>query len=119
MTKKKRVKKKEEKRVYDQDLYSKLSINNLILFSLYSLRESKQKVTFERLLKECFSLFPKAFSFSEYKKWPDSRKLDRPLRTLRKKKLISGNPKSYFSLTKSGKKLAEELGKILRQKKLL
>jgi len=111
--------KKEKKGFFDEELYRNISIKDLILFSMYLLSRNREKCTFDRLIKECFSLFPKAFSFSEYKKWPDSRKLDRPLRTLRKKKLISGNPKSYFSLTKSGKKLAEELGKILRQKKLL
>lgn len=103
---------------FDEELYKTKSINNLILFGIYSVSEKKEKCTFENLVKECFSLFPKTFSFPKYPKWPDSRKLDRPLRTLRKRKLITGNPKTAFSLTRSGKKLAEEMTKAFRQRKI-
>lgn len=102
----------------DEGIYKDRAINDLILFGIYSLNEKKEKCTFEKLVKECFTLFPKTFSFSQYKKWPDSRKLDRPLRTLRKRKLITGNPKTSFSLTKSGKKFAEEIIKAFHQRKL-
>ena len=103
---------------FDEELYKRKSINNLILFGIYSVVEKKEKCTFEKLIKECFTLFPKVFSFSKHPKWPDSRKLDRPLRTLRKRKLITGNPKTSFSLTKSGKKIAEEIIKTFRQRRL-
>jgi len=97
----------------------KHSLNELILFAIYSLAESSKKCTFEELIKECFSLFPKEFSFSKYSQWPDARKLDRPLRALRKRKLITGSPQTSFGLTSSGKKIAREIAKTLRQKKLL
>ncbi len=100
-------------------LYQKSAISDLIIFGIYSVSESKGECTFERLAKECFSLFPKAFSFSKYSQWPDTRKLDRPLRDLRKKKMVVGDPTTNFSLTKAGKKLAEEIGKRFRQKELL
>ena len=100
---------------YDGELYGRTPINNLILFSIYSVGK---ECTFERLLKECFILFPQAFSFSKYHQWPDSRKLDRPIRFLRNRKLITGNPKTFFSLTKIGKKLALETAKTLKQRKL-
>ena len=119
---------------FDEELYKNRSINSLILFSIYSViegdedksssspsaaaRENKEKCTFERLVKECFTLFPKTFSFSKYPQWPDSRKLDRPLRFLRRKKLILGDPKTAFSLTKSGKKIVEEIVKAFRQRRL-
>ncbi|MCJ7786698.1 hypothetical protein MUP06_00580 [Patescibacteria group bacterium] len=103
---------------FDEELYKNRSINILILFSIYSVIENKEKCTFERLVKECFTLFPKAFSFSKYPQWPDSRKLDRPLRSLRRKRLILGDPKTAFSLTKSGKKIVEEIVKAFRQRKL-
>jgi len=93
----------------------KNSLNDLIIFCLYSLGK---KSDFEELVKECFSFFPELFSFSKIKDWPDSRKLDRPLRDLRKKKLIIGNPKTGFSLTKMGKKIAEETAKTFKQGKL-
>jgi len=106
------------KKPFNLLLYQKSAICDLIIFGIYSVLENKGECTFERLTKECFSLFSKAFSFSKYSQWPDARKLDRPLRDLRKKKLIVGDPATSFSLTKTGKKLAEEIGKRFRQKEL-
>jgi len=94
---------------------NKQSINNLILFCLYS---SGKRFSFEELVKECFSRFPERFSFSKIKKWPDSRKLDSSLRKLRKRKLITGNPKTFFKLTNLGRKTTKEIAKVFRQRKL-
>ncbi len=94
---------------------NKQSINNLILFCLYSLGK---RSSIEELVKKCFSLFPERFSFSKIKKWPDSRKLDSSLRKLRKRKLITGNPKTFFKLTNLGRKTAEDIAKTFRQGKL-
>ena len=91
---------------------------DLILFSIHSVASNREKCDFERLLKECFALFPQIFDFSKYPQWPDSLKLDRQLRTLRKRKLITGSPKTSFSLTKLGKKIALETSKTFRQRKL-
>ncbi len=93
----------------------KKSLNDLIIFCIYSLRK---KCSFEELVEKCFSLFPEFLSFSKIKQWPDSRKLDRPLRGLRKKKLIIGSPKTLFFLTKLGKKRAEEVARTFQQRKL-
>jgi len=102
----------------DKNLYKKLGINNLIIFCIHSVTEKKERCTFERLIEECFSLFTEVFSFPHLSKWPDSRKLDRPLRTLRRRKLITGDPQKFFSLTESGKKIAEEITKTFRQRRL-
>ena len=103
---------------FDEELYKKAQITDLILFGINSVIENKEKCTFERLIKECFTLFPEAFSFSKYSQWPDSLKLDRRLRTLRKRRLITGDPKTSFFLTKLGTKIAIETAKIFRQRKL-
>ncbi len=95
------------------------SVNDLILFCIHSVVLADEKCSFERLIKECFSLFPDTLKFERYPIWPDSRKLDRPLRFLRKEKLIIGDPKTYFMLTKEGEKRAAEILKKLRQGKLL
>ena len=91
---------------------------DIILFSIYSVTSGREKCDFERLIKECFTLFPETFRFSKYPQWPDSLKLDRQLRTLRKRKLITGGPKASFSLTGLGKKIAIETAKTFRQRKL-
>ncbi len=106
------------KKPFDTVSYQKARITDLILFGINSIIENKEKCTFERLIKECFTLFPETFGFSKHPKWPDARKVDRPLRFLRKRKLITGDPKTYFSLTKLGKKIALETAKTFRQRKL-
>jgi len=98
---------------------SKASIEDLILFCIHSVITENEQCSFERLVKECFTLFPDTLKFPRYPVWPDSRKLDRPLRALRNEKLIIGDPKTYFILTKQGQERATVVSKILRQGKLL
>lgn len=107
-----------KKKSFDEEVYSKMGINQLILFCIYSVNSKQEKCTFERLIEECFTFFPKAFSFSSYSNWPDSRKLDRPLRTLRKRKLVKGDPKTFFTLTSQGNKKAKDLARFFSQKRL-
>ena len=96
-----------------------ISVNDLLLFSIHSVVSNNEQCSFDRLVKECFILFPDAIKFLRYPIWPDSRKLDRPLRALRKEKLIIGDPKSFFMLTEAGVKKAVLIDKTLRQGKLL
>ena len=95
------------------------SVNDLILFCVHSVVLNNEQCSFERLVKECFTLFPETLKFDRYPIWPDSRKLDRPLRALRNEKLIIGDPKTYFMLTKTGEQRASAVLKALRQGRLL
>ncbi len=95
------------------------TVNDLILYCIHSIVSNNEQCSFERLVKECFTLFPETLRFTRYPIWPDSRKLDRPLRALRNEKLILGDPKNYFILTKAGEARAAAVAKILRQGKLL
>jgi len=104
---------------FDEEIYSKIAINDLIIFAMYSIRKKEKECSFEDLVSECFKLFPETFVLSKYPKWPDSRKLDRPLRCLRKKNLIKGGPRTCFSLAQKGKKRSLEIVKSFRQIKLL
>jgi len=108
-----------EKQKKTFDFLKKRTIHDLILFCLFNITESKETTTVERLVEECFTLFPKSFAMKGYPKWPDARKLDRTLRTLRRQKLVKGDPKAFFTLTEYGKKEVGEMLKELRQKKLL
>ncbi len=104
---------------FDEELYARIAINDLIIFAIHSIKRKGRECGFEDLVSECFRLFPKTFVFSKYPKWPDSRKLDRPLRDLRRKGLVKGKPKTIFSLTAKGKKKSLEIVKVFRQIKLL
>ncbi len=108
------------KKIYiEEELYKKAPVNDLIIFSAYLMMESGKKCDFESLTEKCFGLFPKVFSISGYPKWPDTRKLDRPLRALRSDSLITGSPQAEFGLTKKGRKRAVEIAENFRQGKLL
>ena len=96
----------------------KIPINDLILLGIYLLEKEGKKCDFESLIEKCFKLSPALISFKNHK-WPDSRKIDRPLRSLRKNSLIKTNPELLFSLTKKGAKKSLEIIKILYQGKLL
>ena len=110
--------KEKNKSAFDEEVYKKLTINDLILFCIYSINEKPEDCTMERLVKECFTSFPKTFCFAKYSQWPDARKLDRPLRLLRNRKLIKGDPQDKFCLTDFGKKSVRDIAKLLIQKKL-
>jgi len=98
---------------YSTEIYSKIEMQNLIVFAIYSVLKNSETCTFERLVAECFQKFPKVFGFKRYPQWPDSLKFDRPLRTLREKSLIVGGARSHFELTEFGKKIAKETESIL------
>ncbi len=96
---------------------TKISIDNLIIFSIFLINEKKESCSFERITKECFDFFPKVFSLENYS-WPDTRKLDRPLRFLKKSGIIKENHDKNFTLTPKGLKTAKEIKDLLRQEKL-
>lgn len=95
---------------FNQRIYSMIEIDRLMVFAMRSILSSGEECTFERLVKECFTLFPKSFSLFCYPQWPDSNKLDRPLRKLREKGWVTGSPKTGFTLTKFGERTAAEVG---------
>ncbi len=108
----------QKQKIKKESIIENRPVNDLIIFGILNVEQKKEKCTFERLVKECFNLFPKSFGLAKYSKWPDTRKLDRPLRTLRQKKLVIGSPNSFFTLTEQGKNEAIIIEKILFQKKL-
>ncbi|HHE76763.1 MAG TPA: hypothetical protein ENL27_02175, partial [Candidatus Parcubacteria bacterium] len=66
---------------FNESLYKKINIANLLLFTIHLITsKSKNKCSFGEIVVTSFSLFPKTFSLAEMPKWPDSRKIDRPLR---------------------------------------
>ncbi|MBI5614419.1 hypothetical protein HY947_05820 [Candidatus Gottesmanbacteria bacterium] len=87
-----------------------LSAIEIVLFCLDAvLRRTKKKCTFGELVKECFRTHPTLFALTDIPKWPDTLKLDRPLRTLREKGYISGSPVTYYTITNFGYKVLNGL----------
>jgi hypothetical protein len=107
-----------EATAFPEEKYKSIPKENLILLGIYSVTKNGEGCSFERLVKECFTLFPKAFAFSRYPEWPDSLKFDRQMRTLRERGWIVGGAKTTISLTKFGEKIAEETERMLAGSKL-
>jgi len=100
---------------YDEKIYTNVGLENLVLYGIYLVFKKEEICTFEKLVAECFSKFPKVFAFKRYPEWPDSLKFDRPLRNLREKGMIVGIIKDSFSLTKFGEQKAIETENILKK----
>jgi hypothetical protein len=99
---------------HNEEIYKKIPAAYLIVFGIYSVLQKRERCTFEKLVEECFKLFPSVFSLSRHPEWPDSLKLDRSLRTLREKGLITGNPNTTLSLTKFGERIAKSTAQNLK-----
>jgi hypothetical protein len=99
----------------NEDAYARATTEDLILVGIYLVSEAEETCTFERLVSECFSRFPNVFAFRRYPQWPDSLKLDRPLRRLRENGLIVGSVRRHFALTEFGKVAAVQALQSLHQ----
>jgi hypothetical protein len=118
------IKKSDTDKIFSEDIYLKIELWRLILFGIYSVISKRETCTFERLIAECFAIFPKSFGFKRYPQWPDSLKFDRPLRTLREKGLVVGGAggkysPGEFSLTEFGEKIAKGIKAMLDRKAVL
>ena len=89
-----------------------LSKKEMILISLDSVLQKKEKCSIADLIKESFTLFPKHFSLKEYPEFPDSLKLDRELRELNSEGIINGRPRTHYTFTKSGRHHVDNLNKL-------
>lgn len=106
---------------YKEDVYTKIVVQDLMTFGIYSIIQKKETCTFERLVAECFLFFPKVFGLKRYPQWPDTLKFDRATRTLREKGLIMGGAggkgsPGVITLTELGKKIAKQTEDILNNK---
>ncbi|MBA7582061.1 hypothetical protein ES708_23981 [subsurface metagenome] len=101
----------------ENEAYTQVDIHSLILICIEDVISSKSDCTFERLVYECFANYPKVFGLFRYPQWPDSNKLDRPLRKLRERGLIVGSPKLGFSLTEDGKHKVSRVRKTMTLQK--
>jgi len=95
------------------DVYSKISLNKLVVYAVQYLQEQGVTATFEEIISVCFRLFPHGFSMKHYPRWPDSALVIRRLNDAREKGKIKGNPADGFSLKYEGKQLAKRVARAL------
>jgi hypothetical protein len=84
-------------------LYSDISLDELVTYSIFVLLEEKTEATFENIVAKCFEFFPEKFSLIGYPQWPDSTRVNKSwLRCRTDFKYIKGSVKNGFTLTSKG-----------------
>ena len=103
---------------FNPKIYKNIGLDQLVVFSAESIIRSDEECTFERLVYECFTLFPEVFSLIRYPDWPDSARINKSwLRCRTDKGWLAGSTKEGFRLTKIGELIAKETEEKLESKK--
>ena len=100
---------------FDESIYTGVSLTKLTGFAISKIAKNGEECAYERVVKECFSLFPKRFSFQRYPDWPDGTRVKIEILRCRDKGWLTGNEKNGFQITSLGKRVAEEVLKELKQ----
>lgn len=98
---------------FDPDVYTKIALNDLIVYSARYLHSSAVEITSEDIVSACFTLFPQRFSLRKYPDWPDSAVVSRRWSDCKNRGYIVGSTAKGFKLTPKGFRHAERVGKAL------
>ena len=108
MKRKKTTKKTD--RAFPEEVYENIDLDSLVTYAVWSIQQNGEACTFERLVEECFRLFPNKFSMFGYPQWPDAARINKSwLRCRTDKGLISGKTKTGFTLTPKGREHVRRL----------
>ena len=100
---------------FDESIYTSVSLTKLTIFAISRIAKNGEECAYERVVKECFSIFPKRFSFQRYPDWPDGTRVKIEILRCRDKGWLTGNEKNGFQITFLGKRVAEEVLKELKE----
>ena len=98
---------------FDPEIYIKITLNDLVVYSAYYLDKQRSEMTAEDLISACFVLFPKRFSMRKYPQYPDSGIVSRRWSDCKSKGYLRGSAAKGFQLAAKGKKRAEKVEKLL------
>lgn len=98
--------------------YESLNVDRLLVYCVQRVLANKEECTLERLICECFTLFPKKFGLLRYPQWPDAVRVYRSVRRLYSPdhEWITGLPQRGFKITPVGLKMAAEVEQLLTAK---
>jgi hypothetical protein len=99
--------------IFDPNIYTKVILNDLVVYSVYYLHKQGHAVTSEDIISACFVLFPKRFSMRKYPQYPDSGIVSRRWSDCKSRGYLKGNATSGFQITARGIKRAEKVEKLL------
>lgn len=103
------------KRQFDENIYTSISLTKLTIFAISQLASKGEECAYERLVKECFTLFPHRFSFQRYPDWPDGTRVKTEIMRCRDNGWVTGREKKGFQVTSLGIRVAEEVLQQLQQ----
>jgi len=98
---------------FDPTIYTKIILNDLVVYSVYYLHKQGSEITSEDIISACFVLFPKRFSMRKYPQYPDSGVVSRRWGDCKSKGYLKGNATKGFQITARGIKRAEKVEKSL------
>jgi len=95
--------------LYQVEVYKNYGIDQLVVYAVKRILDANEECTFERLVYECFTLFPEKFEFKRYPEWPDSSRITKSwLRCRTDKGWIAGTVKEGFRITSAGEIIAKK-----------
>jgi hypothetical protein len=98
---------------FDPEIYTKSTLNDLVVYAVYTLYKQGIQIASEDMVAACYMLFPKRFSLQKYPQWPDSAVVSRRWSDCKSKGYLKGNAASGFQITPRGMKHAEKFEKSL------
>jgi len=107
------VSKKAVPPIFNSEIYTKIILNDLVIYAIYYLHKQGSEITSEDIVSACFVLFPKRFSMRKYPQYPDSSVVSRRWSDCKSKGYLKGNATKGFQITARGIKRAEKVEKSL------
>lgn len=96
-----------------ENTYYSLSLTKLTIYAINEIVNKGEECAYERVVRECFTLFPKRFSFQRYPEWPDGTRVKIEILRCRDNGWVTGNEKRGFQITLLGRRVAQEVLKEL------
>jgi hypothetical protein len=107
------VNKKAAPPIFDPVVYTKITLNDLVVYAAWSLHRQGSEIASEDIISTCFMLFPKRFSLQKYPQWPDAGIVSRRWNDCKRRGYLRGNAVEGFQITSRGIKRAEKVEKSL------
>ena len=98
-----------DKEFFNKNVYLQISLTKLVILSIHRIILNNEECAYERVVKECFELFPKRFCFQRYPQWPDGCRVKIEILRCRDSGWITGNEKTGYQITSLGKRVAQEV----------
>jgi hypothetical protein len=102
---------------FKPEIYNRIALNELVVYAVYYLSQTRKEISAEDIVAACFNLFPERFQLRGYPHWPDSTVVNKRWIDCRDKGYLQGSTAAGFSLTPKGLELAEKAAEHITGKR--